>query len=100
MVNPITNLLSSATALTGGSVEQANTPKAPSFSNMVSNAIKSVANDQRAAENVTMQVAVGEQVPMHDVISIVGKADLTLQTMLTVRDRAVEAYQEIQRMPI
>jgi flagellar hook-basal body complex protein FliE len=37
---------------------------------------------------------------MHEVIQAVGKAEMTLQTMLTVRDKTIEAYQEILRMPI
>ena len=100
MVNAVTNLLNSATALTGSSVAEAKTPKAPSFGNMLSSAIESVANNQRAAEATTMKVAAGEQIPMNEIVSIVGKAELTLETMLAVRDKAVEAYQEIQRMPI
>jgi flagellar hook-basal body complex protein FliE len=30
----------------------------------------------------------------------ISQAQLTLQTLVTVRDRAVEAYQEVIRMPI
>ena len=30
----------------------------------------------------------------------VSKADLTLQTVVTIRDRVVQAYQDILRMPI
>jgi flagellar hook-basal body complex protein FliE len=49
---------------------------------------------------MTVAAASGENVPMHKVIQSVSEAELTLQTMLTVRDKAVEAYQEILRMPI
>lgn len=35
-----------------------------------------------------------------DVVSAVSKAELSLQTTIAVRDRVVQAYQDIMRMPI
>lgn len=70
------------------------------FSQLVENAAKGVVQDQKQAAELSKALANGENVPMQDVIAAVGKAELTLQTMVTVRDRAVEAYQEILRMPI
>jgi flagellar hook-basal body complex protein FliE len=34
------------------------------------------------------------------VVTAVAEADLTLQTVVAVRDRVIEAYQNIMRMPI
>jgi flagellar hook-basal body complex protein FliE len=70
------------------------------FADLLKNAIEGTVNAQRTAEKMTLQAAAGEDVPMHEVIQAVGKAEMTLQTMLTVRDKTVEAYQEILRMPI
>lgn len=70
------------------------------FGQMVKNAVGETVQAQKTAEAMTGALASGENVPVQDVIDAVNKADLTLQTMLSVRDRAVEAYQEIIRMPI
>ena len=35
-----------------------------------------------------------------DVVSAVSKAELALQTTVAIRDRVVQAYQDIMRMPI
>jgi len=70
------------------------------FSQLLTNAIEGTVNAQRNAEKMTAKAAVGEDVPMHEVIEAVNKAEITLQTMLNVRDKAVTAYQEILRMPI
>jgi flagellar hook-basal body complex protein FliE len=35
-----------------------------------------------------------------DVVAAVSQAELALQTTVAVRDRVVQAYQEIMRMPI
>jgi flagellar hook-basal body complex protein FliE len=71
-----------------------------SFSNMVTDAVKKTVDSQRAAEKMTAAAANGQDVPMHKVIQSISEAEMTLQTMVTVRDKAVEAYKEIIRMPI
>jgi len=35
-----------------------------------------------------------------DVVTAVSKAELALQTTVAIRDRVVQAYQDIMRMPI
>ena len=70
------------------------------FSSALSDAMGETANAIKHAEQLTLAAANGEEVAMHDVIQAVSKAELTLQSMLTVRDRAAEAYQEVLRMPI
>ena len=46
-----------------------------------------------------MKAAMGEA-DLNELIVAVSKAELTLQTVVTVRDRAIQAYQDILRMPI
>lgn len=70
------------------------------FGDMLEKAITSTADDQKRAEALSTAAANGDNVNMHEVIEAVSKAELTLQTMLTVRDKAVEAYREIANMPI
>ncbi|MBT3787879.1 MAG: flagellar hook-basal body complex protein FliE [Alphaproteobacteria bacterium] len=35
-----------------------------------------------------------------DVVTAVANAEITLETVMTVRDRVIQAYQEIMKMPI
>jgi flagellar hook-basal body complex protein FliE len=35
-----------------------------------------------------------------DVVTAVSKAELSLQTTIAIRDKAVQAYQDVMRMPI
>ena len=44
--------------------------------------------------------AVTEDADITDVVQAVTNAEITLQTVVAVRDRMVSAYQEIMRMPI
>jgi len=50
--------------------------------------------DERATQ------AIGGHGNLTDVVTALAQAELTLQTATSVRDRVVQAYQEIIRMPI
>ena len=44
--------------------------------------------------------AVAGEADILEVVSAVSNAEMTLQTVVAVRDRVLGAYQEIMRMPI
>jgi flagellar hook-basal body complex protein FliE len=48
----------------------------------------------------TATAAVSGHASLQDVVEAVNAAELTLQTVVAVRDRMIAAYQEILRMPI
>jgi flagellar hook-basal body complex protein FliE len=70
------------------------------FADLVQGMINQTVQAQTKSEALTMAAANGETVPLHEVVQAISQAQLTLQTLVTVRDRAVEAYQEVIRMPI
>lgn len=72
---------------------------APSFGDMVKGAATSSIDSLRAGEKASAQAVTG-QADLTEVVEAVTAADLTLQTVVAVRDRMLSAYQEIMRMPI
>lgn len=70
-----------------------------SFGSMIKSAVDSVVRTQRKSEAVSAQAVLGKA-DLTDVVQAVTEAELTLQTVMTVRDRLVSAYQDIMRMPI
>ena len=50
-------------------------------------------------ENQTIQAASGSA-DLTEVVMAVSKAEMTLETVVTLRDKVVQAYQEVLRMPI
>jgi flagellar hook-basal body complex protein FliE len=70
------------------------------FADIVKGMLSQSVNSSTQAEAMTTALAQGKDIPLNEVIQAVSKAELTLQTLITVRDRAVEAYQQIQQMPI
>ncbi len=72
---------------------------AAEFSDVLRAATEGAIGDLRAGEAQSLKAAAGTA-DLNDVVMAVGKAELTLQTVVAVRDRVIQAYQEILRMPI
>jgi len=70
-----------------------------SFSNMVSDSLKSAVHSGREAEELSLKQISGEA-DLKDVVTAVANAEHTLETVVAVRDKVLSAYQEILRMPI
>ena len=51
------------------------------------------------SEHTAMQSMTGDADP-HSLVQALAQTELAVQTAVTVRDKVVEAYQEILRMPI
>jgi flagellar hook-basal body complex protein FliE len=69
------------------------------FGGVLARAISGVIDTTKAAEQQAMRAIAGTG-NLTDVVSAVAKAELALQTTVAIRDRVVQAYQDIMRMPI
>ena len=69
------------------------------FSDLVSKALGSAAEIGHKAESMSAQAIAGKA-DLNEVVQAVTNAEVTLQTVLAVRDRVIQAYQDIIRMPI
>lgn len=88
-----------AASLGGKGLEAPETPKAASFSDMLGKIADNAITTGKKAEAMTAQAVAGDA-DVLEVVSAVSNAEMTLQTVVAVRDRVLGAYQEIMRMPI
>jgi len=72
---------------------------APSFSDLVAQSIDDAIEAGKSSEGVSIR-AVSGRADLADVVEAVNAAEVTLQTVVSIRDRVLSAYQEILRMPI
>lgn len=70
-----------------------------SFSDMLKTTVQDSLDTMKAGEQMSAKAVTGEA-NLTDVVQAVTSAELTLQTVVAVRDRMISAYQEIMRMPI
>ena len=80
---------------------QIDTPAAggSSFLGMVNDSLKSAVTTGREAEELSLKQISGEA-DLKDVVTAVANAENTLETVVAVRDKVLNAYQEILKMPI
>ena len=71
----------------------------PNFAGLVSAAMEETAASLKAGEAAAASVAAGDA-SLVDVVTAVSAAEVSLETALAVRNRVIEAYQDIMRMPI
>jgi flagellar hook-basal body complex protein FliE len=71
-----------------------------SFASVLKDSIAKVNNSQLEADKMTEMLANGENVDLHQVMIAQQKANITLQATLEVRNKVVEAYQEMMRMQV
>lgn len=70
------------------------------FSDKFDQALQSVDNSQNAADHMLAGLASGEHANLHGTMVALEKADISLRTMVSVRDKVVSAYESVMNMAI
>ena len=71
-----------------------------SFGEQLQHAVMGVDQQQQEAQYKVSGMLAGNGTEVHDAMISVQKADLSFQLMLQVRNKVVQAYQEIERMQL
>ncbi|MBL6934249.1 MAG: flagellar hook-basal body complex protein FliE [Alphaproteobacteria bacterium] len=98
----IDNVISAYTDPTkgGGGLESRNkVDPGEDFASLVKQAAETALEASEKSELMSMQSLSGKT-DITEVVAAVANAELTLQTVIAVRDRVIQAYQEIIRMPL
>lgn len=69
-----------------------------SFANIIQGYLENVDTTVKQASDLTVKAAAGEVNNIHDVTIASQKSKVALELTVTVRDKAIEAYQEMMRM--
>lgn len=80
--------------------EGGNQPTASSFAETLKKAVEEVNTLQKVADTKMQQLATGESKNIPDVMIAVEKADIALKLMVKVRNKIIDAYQEIMKMQV
>lgn len=70
------------------------------FASFLNDAIKSVNDQQIQSDALTEKLINGQDVDLHEVMIASQKASITLNATMEVRNKVIDAYQEIMRMSI
>jgi flagellar hook-basal body complex protein FliE len=71
-----------------------------SFKEVLNNAVNNVNSTDAVTKQDAIKVASGQADDLHTIMIDAAKADLALQTLVQVRNKALEAYSEIMRITL
>ena len=71
----------------------------PSFSALLKDAVGSVLDAGKKSDAQTMAMTSGKANVM-DVVTAVAETDVAVSTLVSVRDRVIQSYEDIMKMPI
>lgn len=69
------------------------------FSSMLAESVQGVVDSGNKADQLSMDMLNGNA-NVVDMVTAVAESELAIQSMVTVRDKVISAYQEIMRMQI
>lgn len=85
---------------TGNDSKVVNNEKDNQFSSILKNALDQVNKLQIQSDEYKELLATGDIDNLHDITIAAEKANISLQLTLSIRNKLVEAYQEIMRMQV
>ena len=88
-----------ARILDSGGAGKASDAGGPSFGAVLKDAIGSVLDTGRKSDAQSVAMASGKANIM-DVVTAVAETDVAVSTLVSVRDRVIQSYEDIMRMPI
>ena len=74
--------------------------RAEGFANTITDALQAVSDAEFAADKIAQDIATGGEASVQELMTSMTKAQLSVDLLVQVRNKAVEAYQEIMRMQI
>lgn len=80
--------------------DESGASEGPSFQDTLEDAIDSVDASQKKADAEVEAFVAGEKENVHDVMISMNQAELHFQLMTEVRNKSLEAYQELMRMQV
>jgi len=95
--NKAANITSDANA--ASSTSGADSSGDVSFASIIGSNLHGAASTLRATES-TVTKSLVKQADITDVVTAISSAEVTLRTVMRVRDKLVDAHMEIMRMPI
>lgn len=95
-ISPVGQLFMAQPAAAGEKQET----KGGSFADAFDSAMKNLNDTQIRADNTALELLAGDIQDIHQVTIAMEEAKLTMQLALEVRNKVIEAYQEVYRMQV
>ena len=71
-----------------------------SFSDLLSDAVAKIGELEKDSQSKQLAFARGENIELHEVVIAMEKASIAMELAINMRNKVMEAYQEIMRMNV
>ncbi|HXB60225.1 MAG TPA: flagellar hook-basal body complex protein FliE [Candidatus Acidoferrales bacterium] len=75
-------------------------PTSDSFSSMLGKMVSDVSAQQNMSAQAVGALQSGQNIPLHQAVIAMEEANISFQLMVEVRNRMLDAYQEVMRMQV
>ncbi len=99
-ISDVSKLYAQTAAQPGKTAQDRGTGAADgTFSGMLKDTLENAVDAGRESEKISVQALNGEA-DLQDVVQSVNNAEMALNTVVKIRDKVIESYQRIMKMPI
>ena len=95
----LARLTDPAASLSKSVADGTNAAQGPSFGAVLKDVVNTVTEAGRKSDAQTQSVAAGKA-NIVDVVTAVAETETAIEALVSVRDKVIQAYEEIMRMPI
>lgn len=96
MINSISQITNLGSNFSTNSINNSN----KSFGNLLNSALNDVNNLQAKSQQDDNALIMGDINNIHNVMIDAAKADIALQLTIQIKNKILDAYQEVMRMPV
>lgn len=96
MISPISSVGSVSSIGSTNPVERAS----GGFADKIGSALESASAAEQSADLMAQDIARGGSTPIHELMVATTKATMTVELLAQVRNRAIQAYQEVMQMQV
>jgi flagellar hook-basal body complex protein FliE len=75
-------------------------PTSDSFSTMLGQMVSDVNTEQKTSAQAVSALQSGQNIPLHQAVIAMEEANVSFQLMVEVRNRLLDAYQEVMKMQL
>ena len=98
-MNAVNSYQSAARGMTNESSKDAGALQQGEFSNLVKSAIEEAVKIGQRGESLSI-AGINDRADISQVVTAVAEAEVASKTVVTIRDKVIDAYKEIIRMPM
>ena len=92
--------MGAVTGVAGAQTGVAQAQNADGFAAVLASSVDQLAGTQKTADTLATQAATGDLKDVHDYMIATTEAGLATDMVVTIKNKAVEAFNEIMRMPV